>query len=156
MSALRAAAYLQGVIERAANLLPAQGPITAFVFLNTLQALEDLPFEEGVTKGARLFGCQPFLPESRYRDKLASGRIRREDLVGRPAQRVWRTAPTSASAPLVDPASVAAGDAAVSDPERAHAGIALVRRRNRRLSAASSVKRPRPYVAGSSRRLGIG
>ena len=34
-------AYLGGVIERAGNLLPSQGPITAFVFLNTLQALED-------------------------------------------------------------------------------------------------------------------
>lgn len=73
-------AYLGGVIERAGNLLPSQGPITAFVFLNTLQALEDLPFEEGLAKGARLFGCQSYLPEERYREKLARGRIRREDL----------------------------------------------------------------------------
>ena len=35
-------------------MLPAQGPITAFVFLNTLQGLEDLPFDEGVQRGARL------------------------------------------------------------------------------------------------------
>src|SRR5438874_3099177 len=72
--------YVQGVIERAGNLLPAQGPITAFVFLNTLQALEDLPFEEAVAKGARLFGCQPWLREDRYREKLAAGRIRKDDL----------------------------------------------------------------------------
>ncbi len=72
--------YLHGVIERAGNLLPAQGPITAFVFLNTLQAMEDLPFEEAVAKGARLFGCQPYLREDRYREKLAAGRIRKDDL----------------------------------------------------------------------------
>jgi uncharacterized protein YbcC (UPF0753/DUF2309 family) len=73
-------AYVARVIERAGQLLPAQGPITAFVFLNSLQALEDLPFEEAVAKGARLFGCEPYLREDRYRDKLATGRIRREDL----------------------------------------------------------------------------
>ena len=68
------------VVTRAAELLPAQGPITAFVFLNTLQALEDLPFDEGVQRGGRLFGCNPYLPEDRYRDKLQRGRIRVEDL----------------------------------------------------------------------------
>ena len=45
------------------DLLPPQGPISAFVFLNALQALEDLPFEEGLKEGARLFRCQPYLPE---------------------------------------------------------------------------------------------
>ena len=73
-------AFLDKVIERAGNLLPAQGPITAFVFLNTLQALEDLPFEEGVRKGSRLFGCQQFLTEEKYREKLVQGRIRGDDL----------------------------------------------------------------------------
>ncbi|GDY07910.1 UPF0753 protein [Planctomycetia bacterium] len=71
---------LQQTIERAAQLLPAQGPITAFVFLNTLQAMEDLPFEEGLLKGAKLFGVQPYLSEERYREKMARGRIRLEDL----------------------------------------------------------------------------
>ena len=68
------------MIERAAQLLPSQGPITAFVFLNTLQALEDLPFEEGLLKGAKLFGVQPYLSEERYREKMARGRIRLDDL----------------------------------------------------------------------------
>lgn len=68
------------LIERAAALLPAQGPITAFVFLNTLQALEDVPFDEGVQTGARLFGCQPYLTEDRYREKLAQDRIHLDDL----------------------------------------------------------------------------
>ncbi|MBC8113066.1 MAG: DUF2309 family protein, partial [Candidatus Saccharimonas sp.] len=71
---------LKTTIERAAELLPSQGPITAFVFLNTLQALEDLPFEEGLLKGANLFGVQPYLTEDRYREKMARGRIRPEDL----------------------------------------------------------------------------
>ena len=64
----------------AAKLLPAQGPITAFVFLNSLQALEDLPFEEGLLKGGELFGCETYLSEDRYREKMAKGRIRPEDL----------------------------------------------------------------------------
>lgn len=68
------------MIAKAAELLPAQGPITAFVFLNTLQALEDLPFDEGLIKGATLFGVQPYLTEDRYRDKLRRGRIRSDDL----------------------------------------------------------------------------
>ena len=72
---------LKQVVEQAAELLPAQGPITAFVFLNTLQGLEHLPFDAGMQRGARLFGCQPYLIEERYRKKMASGRIRVEDLL---------------------------------------------------------------------------
>ena len=49
--------------------------------MNTLQGLEDLPFDEGVQKGARLFGCHPYLTEERYREKMARGRIRVEDLL---------------------------------------------------------------------------
>lgn len=71
---------LKTLIERSGELLPSQGPITAFVFLNTLQALEDLPFEEGLHKGAALFGVQPYLTEDRYRAKLARGRIQPDDL----------------------------------------------------------------------------
>ena len=71
---------LKRSIERSGELLPSQGPITAFVFLNTLQALEDLPFEQGLLLGANLFGVQPYLMEDRYREKLARERIRLEDL----------------------------------------------------------------------------
>lgn len=69
------------IVARAGELLPSQGPITAFVFLNTLQALEDLPFDDGVQKGARLFGCEPYLPEETYREKLRQERILVEDLI---------------------------------------------------------------------------
>jgi uncharacterized protein len=73
-------AQLNDAITQAANLLPLPGPITAFAFLNTLQALEDMPFDKGMRKGARLYGAQPYLAEQQYREKLAQGRIRVEDL----------------------------------------------------------------------------
>ncbi len=71
---------LKRLIDQAGELLPSQGPITAFVFLNVLQGLEHLPFDEGVRKGARLFGCQPYLTEDRLREKLSRGRISVDDL----------------------------------------------------------------------------
>jgi uncharacterized protein len=66
---------LARLIEEAAHLLPAQGPISIFIHHNTLHAFEHLPFEEAVECAAERLGCEPFLSESRYRDKLASGRI---------------------------------------------------------------------------------
>jgi uncharacterized protein YbcC (UPF0753/DUF2309 family) len=69
-------AHLRHVIEHAAHLLPAQGPITVFIHHNTLHAFEDLPFDEAVKKGARVFGCHPYLTEDRYREELRRGRIR--------------------------------------------------------------------------------
>src|SRR5262245_2410637 len=72
--------HLHQLVEHAAHLLPAQGPIPVFIHHNTLHAFEDLPFEQAVIQGARVFGCQPFLTEYRYREELARGRIRFEDL----------------------------------------------------------------------------
>src|SRR3982750_3075808 len=71
---------LRKVIDHAAHLLPAQGPITVFIHHNTLHAFEDLPFAEAVKKAGAVFGCQPFLPKGRYREELARGRIRFADL----------------------------------------------------------------------------
>jgi uncharacterized protein YbcC (UPF0753/DUF2309 family) len=76
----RTATILRQLIEQASQLLPAQGPITAFVFLNTLQGLEGLSFDDGVQLGGKLFGCQPYLPEERFREKFANGRITAADL----------------------------------------------------------------------------
>lgn len=67
-------------IEHAAHLLPAQGPIDVFIHHNTLHAFEDLSFDQAVRRGGETFGCEPYLPESRYRAELNRGRIRFDDL----------------------------------------------------------------------------
>jgi uncharacterized protein len=72
--------HLNDVIESAAHLLPAQGPITVFIHHNTLHGFEELSFHEGVKRGAALFGCQPYLTEDRYRDELRRGCIRFDKL----------------------------------------------------------------------------
>jgi uncharacterized protein YbcC (UPF0753/DUF2309 family) len=71
---------LNEVIERAAHLLPAQGPITVFIHHNTLHGFEDTPFHDAVKRGALVFECQPYLSEDRYRQELRQGRIRFEKL----------------------------------------------------------------------------
>ncbi|HET6572097.1 MAG TPA: DUF2309 domain-containing protein [Fimbriiglobus sp.] len=72
--------HLRHTIEHAAHLLPAQGPINSFIHHNTLHAFEELTFEEAVVKAGRTFGCQPYLPEDRFRQELARGRIRFDEL----------------------------------------------------------------------------
>jgi uncharacterized protein len=72
--------HLKEAIERAAHLLPSQGPITVFIHHNTLHAFEDLSFDDAVQKGAQIFGCHPYLTEDRYRQELVRGRIRFADL----------------------------------------------------------------------------
>src|SRR5205809_5606214 len=72
--------HLGRVIDELAHLLPAQGPISIFVHHNTLHAFESLPFEEAVEGAGRRLGCQPYLSEARYREKLASGRILARDV----------------------------------------------------------------------------
>jgi uncharacterized protein YbcC (UPF0753/DUF2309 family) len=71
---------LSETLDELAHLLPAQGPISIFIHHNTLHAFEQLPFEEAVEAAATQLDRQPFLPESRYRDKLASGRILAKDV----------------------------------------------------------------------------
>ena len=71
---------LAHAIEHAAHLLPSQGPIRVFIHHNTLHAFEHLPFHEAVKQGGATYGCHPYLPEDRYREKLARGRILFEDL----------------------------------------------------------------------------
>ena len=72
---------IQQALDRAARYLPTQGPIDVFVAQNILQGFEDEPFEEAVVHAARVYGTEPFLAESRYREELAVGRIRDADLV---------------------------------------------------------------------------
>jgi uncharacterized protein YbcC (UPF0753/DUF2309 family) len=71
---------LSRILDRLAHLLPAQGPISIFIHHNTLHAFEYLPFEEAVERAATQLRREPYLAESRYRDKLTSGRIRARDV----------------------------------------------------------------------------
>lgn len=71
---------VSSALERAAHLLPAQGPISIFIHHNTLHAFEDLPFETAVERAAIALGTEPYLAEPRYRDKLAAGRILAADV----------------------------------------------------------------------------
>ncbi len=66
---------LQELIEHAAHVLPAQGPITAFVHHNTLHALEGIPFEEALRRAASLYDCRTLLPETEFRQLADEGRI---------------------------------------------------------------------------------
>ncbi len=67
-------------IHHAAQLLPAQGPIGVFIHHNTLHAFEHQNFDQAVRTGSRVFGCQPYLSEDRYREELARGRIQFSEL----------------------------------------------------------------------------
>jgi uncharacterized protein YbcC (UPF0753/DUF2309 family) len=71
---------LAHILDCLADLLPAQGPISIFIHHNTLHAFEHLPFEDAVEQAGERLGCEPFLAEERYRDKLASGRILATDV----------------------------------------------------------------------------
>lgn len=71
---------LEEVIEYSAQMLPADGPLKGFAFLNPLHAFEHLPFEEAARIGMRLFGGQAYLPEDRYHTEMSEGRIQLIDL----------------------------------------------------------------------------
>jgi uncharacterized protein YbcC (UPF0753/DUF2309 family) len=72
--------HLASQIQQAAHLLPAQGPIGVFIHHNTLHAFEHQTFDEAVRTGSRVFGCEPYLSEDRYREELTRGRIRFDEL----------------------------------------------------------------------------
>lgn len=72
--------HLRHLVDHTAHFLPAQGPITVFIHHNTLHAFEDLTFDQGVQKGAEIFGGHPYLPEEKFREHLENGRIRLVDL----------------------------------------------------------------------------
>lgn len=71
---------LQQAVAAAAELLPQQGPITAFAFLNPLQGMEDRPFDEALRSVAQVYGCEAYLQESQYFSRLQRGRITVDEL----------------------------------------------------------------------------
>lgn len=71
---------LRESIERAAEVLPAQSPLHAFVHHNTLHAYEGLIFKEGLRKASHELGAEPFMEETKYLEALNSGRILISDI----------------------------------------------------------------------------
>ncbi len=72
--------HLEHILSHLAHLLPAQGPIGVFIHHNSLHAFQHLPFEKAVLEAARLFHTEPYMTERAYRELVASGRIRPEDV----------------------------------------------------------------------------
>jgi uncharacterized protein len=64
----------------AASLLPRQGPITKFAFLNPLQGLEHEHFDQVMQRVGAAYGNQAFLDDGRYRKKMGQGKIVEGDL----------------------------------------------------------------------------
>lgn len=71
---------LEAIVEHIGHILPAQGPISVFVHHNTLHAFEGRPFEDATVEAGRLFDCEPFLLEDRYRAEFRAGRIAEGDV----------------------------------------------------------------------------
>ncbi len=71
---------LQAAIERAAELLPLQGPIHTFIHHNTLHALQGLPFHDALAEASERMDTFSYLPEESYRECYERGRITARDL----------------------------------------------------------------------------
>lgn len=71
---------LRNMIEHAAHLLPAQGPIEVFVHHNTLHAFESQSFHNAVKSGLARYHAEPYLLEREYRRLYAIGRITDQDI----------------------------------------------------------------------------
>jgi uncharacterized protein YbcC (UPF0753/DUF2309 family) len=75
-----ARALVRQAIERASHYLPAQAPLEVFVHHNTLHAFQHLPFHAAVREAQARLKVRGYLPKETYRELLARGRIRDEDL----------------------------------------------------------------------------
>jgi hypothetical protein len=67
--------HLDAVIDHIAHWLPAQGPIKDFIHHNTLHAVQNRPFHEGVAVAAKVLGAKSYLPLADYQQRYREGRI---------------------------------------------------------------------------------
>ncbi len=72
---------LDDLVSDAAELLPQQAPLHAFVHHNTLHHFEHLPFEEAAIAASKILGTEGFQSEAAFRSHIESGRILDRDLV---------------------------------------------------------------------------
>lgn len=84
---------IRHIVEHAAHLLPAQGPIGVFIHHNTLHAFQHLPFEQAVLEASKVYGTEPYMREEAYRSAVGAGRILVEDidavLASEPDPELW-------------------------------------------------------------------
>ncbi len=66
---------LDKALKHIAHWLPAQGPIKDFIHHNTLHAVQEHPFHEGVAIAAKIFGARSYLPLADYQSMHQEGRI---------------------------------------------------------------------------------
>jgi len=71
---------LEETLKHVRHFLPAQGPIKDFVHHNTLHALQDLPFETAVLKGAQLYSARSYMPLNFYLQEYSLKKISRNQL----------------------------------------------------------------------------
>ncbi|MDC0723036.1 DUF2309 domain-containing protein [Nannocystis bainbridge] len=71
---------LQAALEHASHYLPAQAPLEVFVHHNTLHAFQHLPFHAAIREAQTKLRVRGYLTKETYRELLASGRIREDDL----------------------------------------------------------------------------
>lgn len=71
---------LRSHVNLAGEVIARLWPMRTFISRNPLQGFEDLPFEDGVREGERLFGAQGYLPHEFYRIAYREGRIERRGL----------------------------------------------------------------------------
>lgn len=90
---------LRHAVSRAAQVLPAQGPIGSFIHHNTLHAFQHLPFHAALAAAHELHDAETYLPEGRYRDEWREGRIDDVDVEHALAMR-RREVPDRAVGPL--------------------------------------------------------
>lgn len=71
---------LQHALEHASHYLPAQAPLEVFVHHNTLHAFQHLPFHRAIAEAQAKLRVRGYMSKETYRDLLARGRIREDDL----------------------------------------------------------------------------